>query len=220
MALPKIVTEAEWQAERDRLLATEKEATHALDALAAERRRLPMVRFRSDYAFDGPDGTVTLLDAFEGRRQLVVYHFMDTGPDSFCPGCTSYVDNTDAPKGREALHRRDTSYVVISDMPLDQIESYKHSRGWTVPFLSCRGTTFHDDCVHSPYFGLSTFLRDGDDVYRTYFTNGRGVDRLRLDMNILDLTALGRQEDWEEAPDASPHTQGHFEVVVHDGSAG
>lgn len=217
MALREVVSALEWQVARDRLLVKEKEATHALDALAAERRRMPMVRFGRDYLFDTPDGQATLIDLFAGRRQLVVYQFMDKGPDEYCPGCTAYTDNTDTAGGRTYLHRRDTTYVTISDMPLAQIEAYKKRKGWTVPFYSSHGTTFSDDCGAGRGFGLSVFLRDGDDVYRTYFTKGRGVDRLRLDMNIFDLTPLGRQEQWEDTSDGWPRTEAQFALVRKDG---
>jgi predicted dithiol-disulfide oxidoreductase (DUF899 family) len=216
VALREVVSALEWQVARDRLMVKEKEATHALDALAAERRRLPMVRFGKVYLFDTPDGQATLIDLFAGRRQLVVYQFMDNGPDEYCPGCTAYTDNTDTAPGRTHLHRRDTTYVTISDMPLAQIEAYKKHKGWTVPFYSSHGTTFSDDCGAGRGFGLSVFLRDGDDVYRTYFTNGRGVDRLRFDMNIFDLTPLGRQEHWEDNSDGWPRTEAHFALVRKD----
>jgi predicted dithiol-disulfide oxidoreductase (DUF899 family) len=217
VAMPQVVSDQEWQLARDRLLTKEKAATHALDALAAERRRLPMVKFATDYVFDTPAGKATLIDLFEGRRQLVLYQFMDLGPDDYCPGCTVYTDNTDLAAGRVNLHSRDTTYVTVSDMPLAQIEAYKKRRGWTVPFYSSRGTTFSNDCGAGRGFGLSVFLRDGDEVYRTYVTSGRGVDRLRFDMNILDLTPNGRQEDWEDSPDGWPRTEGHFEVVTREG---
>jgi predicted dithiol-disulfide oxidoreductase (DUF899 family) len=217
MALPEIVSAQEWQLARDRLMTKEKEATHALDALAAERRRLPMVKFSTDYVFETPDGRATLIDLFEGRRQLVIYQFMDNGPDDYCPGCSAFTDNTDAAAGRIDLHRRETSYVTVSDMPLSQIAAYKQRKGWTVPFYSSRGTTFSDDCGAGRAFGLSVFLRDGDDVYRTYFTTGRGVDRLRFDLNIFDLTPLGRQEEWEGSPDGWPRTEAHFAVIQKDG---
>jgi predicted dithiol-disulfide oxidoreductase (DUF899 family) len=216
MALPEVVSAQEWQVARDRLMTKEKEATHALDALAAERRRLPMVKFGTDYVFETPDGQATLTDLFEGRRQLVIYQFMDNGPDDYCPGCSAYTDNTDTVAGLIHLHRRQTSYVTISDMPLAQIAAYKQRKGWTAPFYSSRGTTFSDDCGAGRGFGLSVFLRVGDDVYRTYFTNGRGVDRLRFDMNIFDLTPLGRQEKWEDSPGGWPRTEAHFAVIQKD----
>jgi predicted dithiol-disulfide oxidoreductase (DUF899 family) len=107
--------------------------------------------------------------------------------------------------------------VTISDMPLAQITAYKQRKGWTVPFYSSRGTTFSEDCGAGRGFGLSVFVRDGDDVYRTYFTNGQGVDRLRFDLNIFDLTPLGRQEEWEDSPGVRPRTEAHFAVIRKDG---
>jgi predicted dithiol-disulfide oxidoreductase (DUF899 family) len=211
--LRRVLSPAEWQVARDELLAREKAATRALDALAAERRRLPMVRFGDEYVFDGPDGKASLLDLFDGRRQLVVYQFMDLGPDDYCSGCSSFTDNV----GHLAhLHARDTTYVTVSDMPLPQIASFWRRMGWSVPFYSSRGSTFGDDCGAGGGFGLSVFLRDGDEVYRTYFTTGRGVDRLRFDFNILDLTPLGRQEDWEDSPAGYPQTPALAWWRLHD----
>jgi predicted dithiol-disulfide oxidoreductase (DUF899 family) len=203
MSLPEIVTPAAWQAASDALLAKEKAATHALDALAAERRRLPMVAFRSDYELQGPDGPLSLLDAFDGRRQLVVYHFMPFADGDPCVGCSSFTDNI----GRlEHLNARDTTFVLISHTPLETIEPYKARMGWTAPFLSSYGSDFDADCGLTGGFGLSVFLRDGDRVYRSYFTTGRGVDRLRLDLNLLDLTPYGRQEAWEDSPEGWPQS--------------
>jgi predicted dithiol-disulfide oxidoreductase (DUF899 family) len=201
MQKPAVVTAAEWQRERDELLKAEKEATRTLDALAARRRRLPMVRFDKDYVFDGPEGDLSLLDLFDGRSQLVVYQFMDVGPDDFCPGCTNFSRSVANLAG---LNSSDVSFVIVSDMPLKQIEAYKQRQGWTMPFVSSRGSSFKDDCGVGGGFGLSVFLRDGDEVYRTYFTTGRGVDRLLYDHNILDLTPFGRQEDWEDSPAGWP----------------
>nr|WP_083976458.1 DUF899 family protein [Herbidospora sakaeratensis] len=199
MSKPPVVSPEEWQLARDNLLKAEKEATRAEDALAAQRRRLPMTEFRSDYAFEGPDGPRTLLDLFEGRDQLIVYQFMDNGPRHFCPGCTKFTDNI--PVGAlPALAEKGVSWATISNMPLAQIEAYKAERGWTVPFLSSHGTTFSDDCGAGRGFMLSVFLRDGDRVYRTYNTTARGVDRLVFTHSFLDLTPWGRQEDWEDSP--------------------
>jgi predicted dithiol-disulfide oxidoreductase (DUF899 family) len=203
MEKPKIVSVEEWQQDRDELLKAEKEATRALDALAARRRRLPMVKFGNGYAFDTPAGTKTLLDLFEGRGQLVVYQFMDNGPDDYCPGCTHFTDNV-PPNGVAALAEAGVTWMTVSNMPLAQIEAYKAKRGWTIPFVSSRGTSFADDCGAGRGFMLSVFLRDGGDVYRTYSTTSRGVDRLVFVHNILDLTPYGRQEDWEDSPPGWP----------------
>ena len=200
-ARPPVVSEEEWQRQREELLRAEKEASRALDALAARRRRLPMVRFDHNYVFDTPEGPKTLLDLFEGRTQLVVYQFMDNGPDAFCPGCTHFTSNV-ADLG--TLHRTGVTFVTVSNMPLDQIEKYKARMGWTVPFVSSRGNGFADDTGAGNLFRLTVFLRDGDDVYLTYSTTARGVDRLLFSNNVLDLTPYGRQEDWEDSPPGFP----------------
>ena len=215
-ALPPIVSPEAWLKARDRLLVKEKELTHALDALAAERRRLPMVRIAKDYTFDGPHGKVSLFDLFDGRRQLIVYHFMfgpeeettDPGPSGNpCTGCSSFVDNV----GHLAhLHARNTSLVLVSRAPLAEIQPFKQRMGWTVPWFSSYGSDFNYDFGVSAQdgetFGLSVFLRDGETVYRTYFTTARGTDRLRIDFNLLDLTPFGRQEEWEDSPEGWPQT--------------
>jgi predicted dithiol-disulfide oxidoreductase (DUF899 family) len=203
MEKPKIVSAEEWQQARGELLTAEKEATRALDAIAARRRRLPMVRFAAEYSFDTPDGTKTLLDLFEGRQQLVVYQFMDNGPDAYCPGCTMFTSSVPAASPGQ-LAGMDVTWVTVSNMPLAQIEAYKARKGWTVPFVSSRGTSFADDCGAGDGFMLSVFLRDGDQVYRTYSTTARGVDRLVFVNSILDLTPYGRQEDWEDSPPGWP----------------
>jgi predicted dithiol-disulfide oxidoreductase (DUF899 family) len=200
MAHPEIVSEQEWAQARGELLTAEKEATRALDALAARRRRLPMVKF-GDYVFATPEGPKSLVDLFEGRDQLAVYQFMDRGPDEFCPGCTAFTNNvTDL----DTLAGAGVSWVTVSDMPLPQIEAYKAKRGWTLPFVSSHGTSFSADCGVSGGFLLSLFLRDGADVYRTYSTTSRGVDRVMFIHNILDLAPYGRQEDWEDSPAGWP----------------
>jgi predicted dithiol-disulfide oxidoreductase (DUF899 family) len=216
MKLPPVVSPTEWQGAREELLAKEKEATRARDALAAERRRLPMVRIDKDYVFAGRDGKANLLDLFEGRRQLIVYHFM-FGPnqDQGCDGCSMFADNV----GHLAhLHARDTSLALVSRAPLAKIEPYKKRMGWTVPWYSSFGSDFNVDFGVSPEsprpteyqdgesFGLSVFFRDGDDVYRTYFTSGRGTEALGSIWTFLDLTPLGRQEDWEDSPEGYPQT--------------
>jgi predicted dithiol-disulfide oxidoreductase (DUF899 family) len=150
--LPQVVSQAEWEAARAKLLAKEKEATRARDALAAERRRLPMVQIDKDYVFEGPDAKVSLLDLFAGRRQLIVYHFMfapgvDGWPEAGCVDCSSFVDNI----GHLAhLHARGTSLVLVSRAPLANIERYKKRMGWTVPWFSSSGSDFNVD------FGLTT----------------------------------------------------------------
>jgi predicted dithiol-disulfide oxidoreductase (DUF899 family) len=201
-AMPEIVSADRWQAERDELLKAEKEATRALDALAARRRRLPMVRVdHGAYVFDSAGGPVTLLGLFDGRQQLATYQFMDAGPGAYCPGCTSFTKNvTDL----DDLAEEGVSWATISDMPLSQIQPYAERMGWTTPFVSSRGTTFAADCGAGAGFVLTMFLRDGDNVYRTYSTTSRGVDRLMFLHNILDLAVYGRQQDWEDSPAGWP----------------
>jgi predicted dithiol-disulfide oxidoreductase (DUF899 family) len=201
MNKPEIVLREEWQKARDELLKAEKEATRAEDALAARRRRLPMVKFDSAYKFDTPAGKKTLLDLFDGRDQLVVYQFMDNGPDHYCPGCTAFTNSVAALPG---LAKAGVSWATVSNMPLAQIEAYKAKMGWNMPFFSSRGTTFSDDCGAGRGFMLSVFLREGADVYRTYSTTARGVDRLLFNHSILDLTPYGRQEAWEDSPPGWP----------------
>jgi predicted dithiol-disulfide oxidoreductase (DUF899 family) len=201
-SLPKIVSAEQWKQERDELLVAEKDATRLLDRIAARRRRLPMVAFDSaQYRFDAPGGTKTLIDLFEDRPQLVIYQFMDNGPDEYCPGCTHFTNNV---ADLTELADNDVSWSTVSNMPLGQIEEYKARRGWTVPFVSSHGTTFADDCGAGSGFMLSVFLRDGTDVFRTYATTARGVDRLLFVNNILDLVPYGRQEDWEDSPSGWP----------------
>ncbi|HEY1829997.1 MAG TPA: DUF899 family protein [Acidimicrobiales bacterium] len=201
-SLPKVVTAEQWQQERDELLMAEKEATRLVDQIAARRRRLPMVAFDNDrYQFDSPDGPKTLLDLFNGLPQLIVYQFMDRGPDEFCPGCTHFTNNVADLSG---LAENEVSWATISNMPLEQIERYKAQKGWTMPFLSSHGTTFADDCGAGGGFMLTAFLRDGTNVYRTYNTTARGVDRVLFVNNMLDLAPYGRQEDWEDSPPGWP----------------
>ena len=141
--LPRVVTRAEWLGARQELLAKEKELTRRRDALNAERRRLPMVRIGKDYVFEGPNGRASLLDLFEGRRQLIIYHFMfDPGWDEGCDGCSMMVDNMGHPAH---LHARDTSRVLVSRAPLAKIEPFKKRMGWTIPWYSSFGSDFNYD---------------------------------------------------------------------------
>jgi len=205
-ALPPIVDAAEWQRDRDALLLEEKAATRLLDALAAKRRRLPMVEFRNDYVFDTATGPRTLLDLFDGRNQLAVYQFMDRGPEHFCPGCTWFTKNL-PDKTPEMLAESEVTWMTISDMPLSQIEAYKAEQGWTIPFVSSHGTTFSQDCGTGGLFQFNAFLRSDDRVFRTYSTTGRGVDRVMFATNVVDLMPYGRQEEWEDSPPGWPKLQ-------------
>jgi predicted dithiol-disulfide oxidoreductase (DUF899 family) len=226
MDLPPVVSETEWQEARAALLAKEKEATRARDALAAERRKLPRVRIDAEYVFDAPHGKATLLDLFEGRKQLLLYHFM-FGPnqDVGCDGCSMFVDQV----GHLAhLHARDTSFALVSRAPIEKIETYRKRMGWTIPWVSSFHSDFNVDLGVSPEtpqagayqdgetFGLSAFLRDGDDVFRTYFTTQRGVEALGSVWTLLDLTPLGRQEEWEDSPPGYPQTKPYQWWRRHD----
>lgn len=220
---PPIVSVAEWKAAHEALLAKEKAATRARDALAAERRRQPMVRIDKNYIFDGSDGTVSLLDLFEQRRQLIIYHFMfgpgvGGWPEAGCKGCSMVVDQI----GHLAhFHARDTSLALVSVAPLPSIEAYKKRMGWQIPWVSSAGSDFNKDfgrtTENGEMFGLSVFLRDDDaNVFRTYFTEGRGVEALGSVWTFLDLTPLGRQEEWEETPEGRPQTPAYAWWRRHD----
>jgi predicted dithiol-disulfide oxidoreductase (DUF899 family) len=216
MNLPQVASEQEWQASHDELLAKEKELTRAHDALAAERRRQPMVRIEKGYEFEGPQGKASLLDLFEGRRQLIVYHFM-FGPNQAvgCDGCSFFADQV---PHLAHLHARDTSFALVSRAPLAKIEPFRERMGWDIPWYSSFESDFNVDFGLSPEipavgeyqdgetFGLSVFLRDGEDVYRSYFTDGRGTETLGTVWTLLDLTPLGRQETWEDTPEGRPQT--------------
>jgi predicted dithiol-disulfide oxidoreductase (DUF899 family) len=212
MAMPQVVTRDAWQVALDKLRVKEKAATRARDALAAERRRLPIVRIEKDYDFEGPDGTVRLLDLFAGRRQLIAYHFMfapgvEGWPAAGCRGCSFFVDNI---SHLAHLHARDTSFALVSRAPLVMIEPYKARMGWNVPWFSSFDSDFNVDfgltTDEGERFALSVFLRDGDTIYRSYVTDGRGVEGLGSSSTLLDLTPLGRQEEWEDSPAGWPQT--------------
>jgi predicted dithiol-disulfide oxidoreductase (DUF899 family) len=220
--LPPVVSAAEWQAAHEVLLAKEKATTRAQDALAAERRRMPMVQIAKDYSFEGPNGQSHLVDLFEGRRQLIVYHFMfapgvDGWPDAGCPGCSMFADQV----GHLAhFHARDTSFCFVSRAPLAHIQRYRTRMGWNIPWLSSAGSDFNVDFGvtqgDSETFGLSVLLRDDDSIYRTYFTTGRGVEALGSVWTFLDLTPFGRQESWEDSPPGWPQRSPYTWWRRHD----
>jgi predicted dithiol-disulfide oxidoreductase (DUF899 family) len=226
MELPPVVSAEEWQAARDALLAKEKDATRARDALAAERRRLPRVLIEKDYVFDGPEGKAALLDLFDGRRQLLLYHFM-FGPnqDVGCDGCSMFVDQVGHPAH---LHARDVSFVLVSRASIDKLEAYKKRMGWTIPWYSSFESDFNVDFGVGPEtplegvyqdgesFGLSAFIRDGEEVFRTYFTTNRGTEALGSVWTFLDVTPLGRQEEWEDSPPGYPQTKPYQWWRRHD----
>jgi predicted dithiol-disulfide oxidoreductase (DUF899 family) len=210
--LPPVVSEAEWQAAHEQLLAKEKEATRARDALAAERRKQPMVRIDKEYVFEGRSGEARLLDLFEGRSQLLLYHFMfapgvDGWPDAGCDGCSMVADQI---PHLAHLHARDTSFAMVSLAPIGKLEAYRERMGWAIPWYTSAGSDFNRDfgVTTDEYevFGLSVFIREGDEVLRTYFTSGRGVETLGTPWTLLDLMPLGRQEDWEDSPEGYPQT--------------
>ncbi|MFJ7180599.1 DUF899 domain-containing protein [Streptomyces massasporeus] len=225
MSLPEIVSRGEWRAARAELLLKEKAATCARDALNAERRGLPMVEVDEEYVFEGGDGKAVLLDLFEGRRQLVVYHFMFAPEwDAGCRSCSGFLDQV----GHLVhLHARDTSFAAVSRAPYPKILPFKARMGWTLPWYSSYGSGFNRDfevtleqegeLVERP--GLSCFLRDRDRVFHTYTTYERGLDGLGSTTSLLDLTALGRQEEWEEPKGrASAHgaPAGSERIRYHD----
>ena len=226
MNLPTVVSESEWKAALEAFRAKEKEATRAHDALAAERRRLPMVRIDKVYVLEGPHAKARLVDLFDGRRQLLLYHFM-FGPnqDAGCDGCSMFVDQIGHPAH---MHARDTSFALVSRAPIEKLEAYRERMGWTLPWYSWFGGSFGVDFGTSPEtpdegayqdgetFGLSVFLRDGDAIFRTYFTTQRGVEALGSVWTFLDLTPLGRQEEWEDSPEGYPQTRPYEWWRRHD----
>jgi predicted dithiol-disulfide oxidoreductase (DUF899 family) len=227
MSLPEVVSREQWLAARRDLLDKEKELTRARDALNAERRRLPMVLVEKDYRFEAPAGEVGLIDLFEGRTQLIVGHFMfDPEWEDGCPSCSAGADEMS--RGHlEHLHARDTTLAYVSRAPLSKIEEYRERRGWDFPWYSSFGSDFNydfhvtlDQSVAPAQYnyrapdefrargvelefagefpGRSSFLRDGDRVYHTYSVYARGLETIGGSYYLLDETALGRQEEWEE----------------------
>jgi predicted dithiol-disulfide oxidoreductase (DUF899 family) len=205
-----VVSETEWAQALEEIRTEEKRATRAAEALAAKRRRLPAVAFEKPYCFQGPNGEVGLRDMFEGRRQLLLYHFMfapgvEGWPEAGCGGCSMFVDQV----GHQAhLHARDTSFALVSLAPIERIEAYRRRMGWTIPWYSSAGSDFNRDLGLTRHdgemFGLSVFITEGDRVLRTYVTDRRGVEALGSVWTLLDLTPLGRQESWEDSPPGRP----------------
>jgi predicted dithiol-disulfide oxidoreductase (DUF899 family) len=221
-ALPRVVSSAAWQAAHRKLLAKEKAATRARDDLAAQRRRQPMERIEKRYVFTGASGKARLVDLFEGRRQLILYHFMfapgvDGWPSAGCPGCSMFADQV----GHLAhFHARNTSFAMVSRAPLSRIKQYRKRMGWDIPWFSSADSDFNADfgvtTDEGEKFGLSVFLRDGQDIFRTYFTAGRGVEALGSVWTFLDLTPFGRQETWEDSPPGWPQTPPYRSWRRHD----
>lgn len=234
MALPDIVSREEWLEARVQLLAEEKHDTRRRDALNTARRRLPMVRIDKPYVFDGPDGPTPLVGLFGDSRQLIVQHIM-FGPDwdAPCPSCTNAIEELS--DGLLAhLRARDTAFALVSRAPLAKLDAYRTRRGWTVPWFSSYGSDFNYDFQvtldrsvpqlqynYRPEPGLldgrqstempghSCFLRDGEEIFHTYSTFGRGNEYTPSLYSLLDITALGRQEAWEEPKDRAPVVQEH-----------
>jgi predicted dithiol-disulfide oxidoreductase (DUF899 family) len=209
-SLPPVVTADEWATAAAELRAAEKEHMRAGDALAARRRRMPMVEFGS-CTFEGADGPASLLDLFEGRRQLVVYQFM-RGP-AWCEGCCMFTDQISE---LAHLHARDTSMAVVSVSRYEDLAALRERMGWQLPFYSSAGNDFAADCGTAEGFGLSVFLRDGDRVFRTYFTSDRGVEAVGTVWSLLDRTPFGRQETWEDTPAGRPQTAAFEWWRLHD----
>jgi predicted dithiol-disulfide oxidoreductase (DUF899 family) len=213
-ALPKVVSQEEWLAARNALLVKEKALTRAKDALAAERRRMPMARVEKDYVFAAPSGNVSLLDLFEGRQQLLLYHFMfapgvNGWPTAGCPGCSMFTDNI-GQFTPSHLKARGVSLALVSRAPLANIEAYRKRMSWTHRWVSSEHNSFNVDFgITTPEgenHGLSVFLHDGDAIYRTYFTSQRGTEVLGNIWGFLEATPYGRQETWEDSPKGWPQT--------------
>jgi predicted dithiol-disulfide oxidoreductase (DUF899 family) len=207
MKTPPIVSPQDWETARQGLLVREKELTRARDGLAAERRRMPWLAVDREYEFDGPRGRTSLPDLFEGRRQLIVYRaFFEPGvfgwPDHACPGCSLVADQV---AHVAHLNARDTTLAFVSRAPQPAIERVKAKMGWEFPWYTMTNG-FDVDFGVDEWHGTNAFIRDGDSVFRTYFVNNRGDEVMGNTWSYLDLTALGRQEDWEDSPDGYPQT--------------
>lgn len=207
MDMPPIVSSQEWEAARDELLVNEKELTRAKDALAAQRRRMPMMAVANDYVFGGPAGSASLLDLFDGRRQLIVYRFffqpdVEGWPDRGCSGCSLLADQV---AHLAHLNARDTTLAFVSRAPQERIARLKKDTGWDIPWYTLTDS-FDADFGVDEWHGTNVFLRDGDQIFRTYFINNRGDEAMGGTWAYLDITALGRQEDWEDSPEGYPQT--------------
>ena len=218
MTTPAIVSEKEWEEARENLLVQEKEVTRARDALAAARRRMPWTAVEKAYEFDGPDGKASLLDLFEGRRQLVVYRaFFEPGvngwPDHACIGCSLMADQVAHPAH---LHARDTTLAFASRAPQTDIQRMKARMGWDVLPWYTITDSFDADFGVGEWHGTNAFIREDDRIFRTYFLNDRGDEALGSTWGYLDITALGRQEEWEDSPEGYPQTPPYRWWRYHD----
>ncbi|MCZ8377266.1 DUF899 domain-containing protein [Mycobacterium sp. CPCC 205372] len=218
LALPPIVSRAEWQRARADLLVREKELTRHKDEVSAARRQLPMVEITEPYLFDTESGPVPLLDLFDGRRQLIVQHFM-FGPDwdEGCAGCSMMADHI-GPLSH--LHAKDTSLVLISRAPVGKLLAFRDRMGWDLPWVSSGTSTFNEDFEATvdgeERHAISAFLRDGDRVFHTWSTYRRGEEPFMVVFDLLDLTAYGRQESWEVSPQGWPQQPPYEWMRLHD----
>jgi predicted dithiol-disulfide oxidoreductase (DUF899 family) len=217
MKTPAIVSPTEWIAAREAMLVKEKELTRARDALAAERRRMPWMEVENKYVFDGPNGRASLLDLFDGRRQLIVYRaFFEPGvygwPDHACRGCSLGADQV---SNLAHLNQRDTTLVWASRAPQADIERVKTRMEWKMPWFTITDD-FDKDFGVDEWHGHNAFIRDGDKIFRTYFVNSRGDEAMGSVWSYLDITALGRQELWEDSPDGYPQTKPYEWWNWHD----
>jgi predicted dithiol-disulfide oxidoreductase (DUF899 family) len=217
MKTPPIVSPEEWNAAREQMLVREKEITRARDALAAERRRMPWMAVEKDYSFEGPNGPASLLDLFEGRRQLIVYRFFydpDVAgwPERGCTGCSFGADQV---AHLSHLNARDTTLAYASRAPQENIKGLKERMGWTVPWYTITDD-FDEDFGVREWHGTNAFIRDGDKVFRTYFVDSRGDEHMGSTWAYLDITALGRQEEWEDSPEGYPQTPPYQWWRQHD----
>jgi predicted dithiol-disulfide oxidoreductase (DUF899 family) len=214
---PPIVSSQEWEAARQQLLAKEKAVTRARDALAAERRRMPWLAVEKRYEFEGPQGKVSLLDLFDGRRQLIVYRaFFEPGvegwPDHACVGCSFVADQV---ADVAHLNARDTTLAFVSRAPQADIERLKARMDWKMPWYTLTDR-FDADFGVDEWHGTNVFIRNGDKIFRTYFINSRGDEQMGGTWNYLDMTALGRQEQWEDSPRGYPQTAPYDWWKWHD----
>jgi predicted dithiol-disulfide oxidoreductase (DUF899 family) len=214
---PPVVSPEEWQAARDELLVKEKELTRARDALAAERRRMPRMAVEKEYAFEGPDGPASLLDLFEGRRQLILYRFfyepgVEGWPESGCGGCSFLADQV---AHLAHLNARDTTLAFVSRAPQENIAQWKARMGWDMPWYTITDD-FDTDFGVGEWHGTNAFIRDGDKIFRTYFVDSRGDEAMGGTWSYLDITALGRQEQWEDSPEGYPQTAPYQWWRLHD----
>ncbi len=215
---PEIVSATEWTAAWQQMLVKEKELTRARDALAAERRRMPWQAVEKTYMFDGPKGKVSLRDLFEDRRQLIVYRaFFEPGvhgwPEHACIGCSMVADQV---SHLAHLNARDTTLAFASRAPQADIIRLKARMGWDhLPWYSITDA-FDADFGVDQWHGHNAFIRDGDRIFRTYMINSRGDEAIGTVWSYLDMTALGRQEAWEDSPDGYPQTRPYKWWNWHD----